>query len=212
MSGFLTTLSVFSGLLPIGVACVRYRTFGPVLRVMAWFFVVSGAFDLTLYVISTYLHVRSMPLLHVFSVINLLVLSWLYHKILEGHRLRGAIIAVAGSILVYGVYQVLLPGQLWQFPSALMTVQCVFFIVLSLVYFYQMQQQPEVVAIEHNPLFWVNAGVLLYFASNLFLFLLQSLFGAPEVYNAYYTIHSVANVLAYTLYAAGLLCKPPRLT
>lgn len=213
MSSILNYCSAFSGLLPIGATGLRYRSYDWVLRRLAWFFWVGGLFDL-LGVVTEALHVRNLPLFHIFSVINLLFLSALYYYTLRGQRLRAAIALVAGGLLVFTVYNALRPGELWWFPSQGMTGQCVLFILLALLYFYQLLRQPAVVAIEHNPLFWVNAGVLVYFSGNLFLFMLQEWLSrvAPLQHANYWAIHSVANIVANLLYAAGLLCAPHRPT
>lgn len=213
MSFILNQLSALSGLLPIGAAGLRYRTYGGTLRLLAWFFVVSGLFDLAS-VITDHWNIRNLPLFHLFSVVNLLFLSAFYHRIIQGRRWRQAIWVAAGLILLFTLYRAVLPGGLWQFPSAVMTAQCGLFMALALLYFYQWLHQPVLTAIEHNPLFWVNAGVLVYFSGNLFLFMLQEWISrTPQPHHAnYWAIHSVANIVANLLYAIGLLCKPPRLT
>ncbi|MBD2768074.1 hypothetical protein IC235_09245 [Hymenobacter sp. BT664] len=214
MSSLLNQLSACSGLLPLTAVGLRFRTFGPVLRQLAWFFFISVLFDLVS-VVTDHLRIRNIPLFHVFSVVNLLFLSALYHQALTGVLVRYTIRLAAGAILLYTVYSAGQPGQIWQFPSAVMTAQCVFFIVLSLIYFYQLLRQPVVVAIENNPLLWVNAGVLIYFSGNLFLFMLQAWISqTPQAqhYTNFWVIHSIVNILANLFYAAGLLCKPQRLT
>lgn len=213
MSSVLNYCSALSGLLPIGASGLRYRHYGGVLRRLAWFFWVAGLFDL-LSAITEVLHLPNLPLFHLFSVVNLLFLSSLYYYTLHGRRLRAAIVLVAGGLLVFMVYTALRPGELWWFPSEGMSGQCVLFVGLALGYFYQLLHQPTVVAIEHNPLFWVNAGVLVYFSGNLFLFMLQEWLSrvAPLQHANYWAIHSVANIVANVLYAAGLLCAPPRPT
>jgi len=183
---------------------------------MAWFFFISGAFDIVTYTTPYWgksWGMNNMPVFNLFTVVNLLFLSVLYFKTLEGSWARWVVGTLAASILILTGYTVLQPGQIWQFPSTVMTAQCVLFIALSLVYFYQMQQQ-EAVALEQNPLLWINAGVLLYFSSNLFLFMMLAVIHrTPELHKYdFYTIHRVVNILAYLLFAVGLLCKPPRLT
>lgn len=211
MLAILNHLSAFSGLLPIGAAGLYYRRYDGILRLLAWFFVVAGLFDLAS-VITDRLHVNNMLLFHLFAVINLLFFSTLYGRILRVWR--PVLGAAVGGILVLALYGALRPGGLGRFPSLVMTAQCGLFIGLALVYFYQWLRQPVMTAIEYNPLFWVNAGVLVYFSGNLFLFMLQEwLSRNPQAQQVnYWAIHSVANILANLLYTAGLLCKPQRPT
>lgn len=210
MLAALDQLSAFSALLPIGAAGFRYRGYGPVLRHLAWFFFLSGLFDLGLGV-SSYLGLKNMPVLHVFAAINLVFLCALYYHTLQGHWPRQLVRLAAGLGLGFLVYNALLPGGIWQFPSRALTAQSILFIGLALLYFYQLLHQQPVLALEKQPLFWINAAVLLYFSGNVFLFLLQDLLTQLPAADslAGWSIHSVVNILANSFYALGLLCKPP---
>lgn len=212
MSNILNYASALSGLLPLAAAGLRYRTYrSRPLQLLAWFFGVSALFDLAGW-LTTFRGIHNMPLFQAFAVVNLLFLCQLYALTLHGRGVRGGVWAAAGAVLVLAAYAVLRPaGGLQQFPSLAMTAECGLFITLALTYFYQLLHQAEVVAPEHNPLFWVNAGVLVYFSGNLFLFMLQAWISRqpPAGQHYYWAIHSVANIVANCLYAAGLLCKPP---
>lgn len=211
MSSLLNYCSALSGLLPIGAAGLRYRSYDRVLRRLAWFFWVAGLFDLLAAILDAW-HLPNLPLFHVFAVVNLLFLSALYYRTLRGRWLRAAIGLAAGGLLLLTAYTALRPGELHAFPSRSLTSQCVLFMLLALLYFYQLLRQPTVVPIEHNPLFWINAGVLVYFSGNLFLFMLQEWLSREALaqHANYWVIHSVVNIIANLLYATGLLCKPHR--
>lgn len=213
MLAILNYLSALSGWLPLAAAALRYRRYGSALRLLTWFFVVGALFDF-MSVVTDRLRVNNMALFHLFAVVNLLFLGRLYYRALHGPRLRRGLVVALAGLLAFSAYEALRPGGLERFPSGVMTAQCGLFIGLSLTYFYQLLHQPVATAIEQNPLFWVSAGVLVYFSGNLFLFMLQEwLSRNPEAQPVnYWAIHSVANILANLLYAAGLLCTPPRPT
>ncbi|UYZ62108.1 hypothetical protein [Hymenobacter weizhouensis] len=213
MLSVLNYLSAFSILLPIGAAGSRYQNLNQVLRRLAWFFFLSGLFDVVL-AITNHFVIRNLPLFHLFTAVNLLFLAALYYHTLHGKLVRRLVLVAAAAGLVFVGYNAFFLEGIWQFPSLSITGQSLLFIVLALVYFYQLLQEPAEVPIEKQPLFWINAGVLLYFSGNLFLFMLQNwLNRMPQPnYNSYWAIHSVVNILANLLYAVGLLCKPQRLT
>lgn len=202
----LADLSSFSILLPLGAAGWRYRALDRGLRQLAWFFFLSGLFEAL-----TWGRANNMPFFHAFAAVNLLFLCAFYNYALRGPWTRRGVWLAAGLGLGLLVYTALLPGGIWQFPARALTAQCVLFIGLALLYFYQLLQQQPVLALERQPLFWLNAGVLLYFSVNLFVFLLQNwllqLPAADAV--AVWSIHSVVNILANFFYTLGLLCKPP---
>ena len=204
MSALLNYLSVGSGLLPVGAAALRYRTYDRARRGLAWFFGVSALFDAAS-LVTDQLGIRNLPLFHVFAVVNLVFLAWFYYRILHSRLLRGLVLLAAVLLLPSMAYWMAQGGARWQFPSQAMTWQSLLFVLLSLSYFYQLLHQSEVIAVERSPLFWVNAGVLVYFSCNLFLFMLQKQLAQ---YAGYWAIHSVVNITANLFYTIGLLCKP----
>lgn len=214
MLAILNNLSALSVLLPIGAAGLRYRSHDGVLRLLAWFMFISGLFELILFITSVLSVQNNLPITHVFAAVNLLFLSTLYYRTLHGRLLRRFIGLTTGLNLVFILYNALLPGSIWRFPSRPFTVQSALFIGLALLYFYQLLRQPAATALAAQPLFWINAGVLLYFSGNLFVFMLRNwlLLATPSsAHGSYWLIHSAMNILANLLYAVGLLCKSPRL-
>jgi len=71
------------------------------------------------------------------------------------------------GVLVLIVSTIFFEGFM-DYPSIANTVLSLIAIVFSLLYFYQLLNRQEFVHIEKQGLFWINAGVLLYFATNIF--------------------------------------------
>jgi hypothetical protein len=68
--------------------------------------------------------------------------------------------------------------------------------------------QNEVMFLDRHPLFWLNSGVLLYFAGNLFVFMLQhAIAGSAQKGYVYGIVHSGINILANLLFGIALLCR-----
>jgi hypothetical protein len=109
--------------------------------------------------------------------------------------------------LVAMVFNVVFIESMSTYPSVSNTVLCIFLIILSLVYFYELLTRQEFTYIEKQGMFWINSGVLFYFAINIFLFMLFNKISNADKYN-YYMMQSVTNIIANLLYSVGLLCKP----
>ena len=97
------------------------------------------------------------------------------------------------------------------YPSVSNTVLCIFLILLSLVYFYQLLTRQEFTYIEKQGMFWINSGVLFYYAINIFLFMLFNKISDADKPN-YYMMQWVTNIIANLLFSIGLLCKPQKTT
>lgn len=213
MSDILNYISAFSILLPVGAGLLHYGQYVDFLRWLTVFFVISAFFDLAL-AVTNYFGIHNLFLFHVFALVNLLFLAGFYYLIFDKKIVRQLLVGTAFFILLLALARSAQVGSWQQFPSFSITLQGILFIFLALLYFYQLVRRQTLVPIERQPLFWINAGVLLYFSGNLFLFMLQSRLGGSEhaAYNAYWVIHSIVNTIANVLYAVGFLCKPPRLT
>ena len=93
------------------------------------------------------------------------------------------------------------------YPSLSNTVLSILVTCFSLLYFYQLLTRQEFVHIEKQGLFWINAGMLFYFAINIFLFMLFKRI-LSEHQESLYMINNITNTIANVLFTVGLLCKP----
>ena len=109
------------------------------------------------------------------------------------------------------VFNAIFIEGIWKYPSVSNTVLCVLLIIFSLIYFYEFLSRQEFTYIEKQGMFWINSGVLFYFAINIFLFMLYNDI-KPTQRNDYYMMQSVTNIIANLLFSVGLLCKPQKTT
>ena len=207
MLKILNNFSVFSTLLPVIAAIFYYRRFNKTFKILAVFFILSALFDLALIVVLKLGLQNNAPLLHLFVVISILFLSIVYYRTLGNGLLKKLIVVLVVLALLFVIFNSLFIEGIWAFPSISNTVQSVLFITFSLFYFYQLLSNQEVIHIEKQGLFWINAGVLVYFSSNIFLFMLFNRIIEAQEWNLW-IIHSITNIIANVLYTIGLLCKP----
>ena len=93
------------------------------------------------------------------------------------------------------------------YPSISNTVLSILVTCFSLLYFHQLLTRQEFVHIEKQALFWINAGMLFYFAINIFVFMLfKRILSEHKV--SLYVINNLTNIVANILFTVGMLCKP----
>jgi hypothetical protein len=209
MSLFYTYISVVSGVLPVFAALYNYRHLNNVLKIAALYFLISTMFDWGEEIASNYHVTNNFPAIHAIIIISLLFYTIIYYKAFSSLLLKRMVFILSSlGFLVLIVSTIFFEGFM-DYPSISNTVLSVVAIVFSLVYFYQLLTRQEFVHIEKQGLFWINAGVLLYFATNVFLFMLfaQILKNHKE---DFYMIHTVTNIIANILFTVGLLCKPQK--
>ena len=209
MSVNYTYLSIISGVLPVVAALYNYRHLNNVLKIAAVFFLISTMFDWGYEIASHYHVINNFPGIHVFIFTGLLFYSVIYYKAFSTLLLK-RIVFILSSIgfLVLIISTIFFEGFM-DYPSIANTVLSVIVIIFSLIYFYQMLSRQEFVHIEKQGLFWISAGVLLYFATNVFLFMLFKRI-LEEHQEDLYMIHTVTNIIANILFTVGILCKTPK--
>ena len=209
ISELLSNITVASDFLPVIAALYNYRRLDPILRLMAIFCMLSVIPDVMGLVIS-YLqlrHYNNLFLIHLFDMMAAIFFSLIYYRAFYKPLFKKMALIFGITSLAAMIFNVIFIESMSTYPSVSNTVLCVFLIILSLVYFYQLLTRQEFTYIEKQGMFWINSGVLFYFAINIFLFMLFNKISVTDKYN-YYMMQSVTNIIANLLYSVGLLCKP----
>lgn len=207
MYQFINDISALSVLLPIMAALLLYRTFTVPFKILAFFFFISGVFDLALVLLVHFGLSNNAPLIHLFVLVNIVFLGLVYYKTFSSSVVKKLVLILVPSIVLLSIISGIFIEGIWAFPTISNSAQSVLFILLSLLYFYQLLTRQEFVHIEKQGLFWINAGVLIYFSSNIFLFMLYNRIIDSHEWNLW-IIHSITNIVANVLYTIGLICKP----
>ncbi len=97
----------------------------------------------------------------------------------------------------------------YTFPSGVVALYSLTGIVLAIGYFAHLLQSPEELYLERRPMFWIAAGLLIYFAGNFLLWLgLNELAGDAEVFHRIYAINRVSTILLNLTLSIALLLNP----
>lgn len=80
---------------------------------------------------------------------------------------------------------------------------------LALLFFRRALKLQQALHIERTPMFWFNAGHLIYFAGNLSVFAFSNfiLEISNQLHEAVWGIHSVLLILLYISYSIALMCR-----
>jgi len=205
----LTDITVVSDFLPVAVALYNYRRLDPILKLMAIFCMLSVIPDVVGLVV-VYLqprHYNNLFLFHLFDMMAAIFFTLIYYRAFYKQLFKKMTLIFGITSLIVMIFNVIFVENMSTYPSVSNTVLCIFLILLSLVYFYQLLTRQEFTYIEKQGMFWINSGVLFYFAINIFLFMLFNKISNADKPN-YYMVQSVTNIIANLLYSVGLLCKP----
>jgi len=203
---FLNIFSIVSGSLPIIAALYNYKNLDKVLRIATAFFLVSFLVDLGLFLTMNLIVRNNYPVLHLFVLISILFFTAVYYYAFFKTSIKRTIIVLGLVTFIILIFNLVFVEGIWEYPSIANTVLNVLLICFSLAYFYQLLNRQEFIHIEKQGLFWINAGVLFYYAINIFLFMLFK--QLIDTHKEFYMINYITNIIANILFTVGLLCKP----
>ena len=208
ISELLSNITVASDFLPVIAALYNYRRLDPVLRLMDIFCALSAIPDVVSLIIS-YLKIvfNNLFMIHLFDMMAAIFFTLIYYRAFYKPLFKKMALIFGITSLAAMIFNVIFIEGMSIYPSVSNTVLCIFLILLSLVYFYQLLTRQEFTYIEKQGMFWINSGVLFYFSINIFLFMLYNKISDADKPN-YYMMQSVTNIIANLLYSVGLLCKP----
>ena len=204
----LLDIAVISGLFPVIAAWYNYRHLDKILKLMALFCLLSIIPDFVGLIIS---HLKIMFndlfLIHLFDMMAAIFFTLIYHRAFYEPVFEKMTLIFGVTCLVAIIFNVIFIESIWSYPSISNTILSVLLIILSLVYFYEILSRQEFTYIEKQGMFWINSGVLFYYAITIFLFMLYKKISNGDKPN-YYMMQSVMNIIANLIFSVGLLCKP----
>ncbi len=199
-------LSQASSLFPIIAGLCYFRKFNLSFQVLLLFFFSSFFFELLSIYLAKKYH-NNLPGLHLYTAIEFLVFSSfyflkskqkLYSKIILLNTILFLVVALADAFFI---------NSIWKFNNNSRTYACASLVIYSLVYFYGLMKSDEIINLWKAAIFWINVGVLFYFATNLFFFMLENYFSTTDVplmaIGLY--IHSSVNIITNIIFAYSFL-------
>lgn len=142
-----------------------------------------------------------------YQLLELLLLSGFYYFSLDNKSVKNIVLALAGMYSIWFVSYVI-AGGLHKQSYVSFFYRAPIHIYLSLLWFYQVVKSPDDTALTRNPLFWVNAGLLIYFGLSLL-----AMGGFESLYKTNPTLADnmlhftrLANFILYSMYIVAFIC------
>jgi hypothetical protein len=210
---FIGIIAPASVLVPITVAAFKYRQLDRVLLLIFYYLLFDGLVDL-LAIVFANIGINNLPLLHIFTIIEFLILSYFYIRILKDPFAHKLIKYLMGIFPVICIINFIFFQSIFRFNTYTRPLEILIIMAYSLTYF----AQTDVTYFEgkwmSKPLNWINTGILLYFSGALFVYSFSNLttvYTSPKYYalNLFiWNIHGGLLLGMYILFSWGfLVCK-----
>ncbi|MCR8561522.1 hypothetical protein KXD93_27960 [Mucilaginibacter sp. BJC16-A38] len=119
---------------------------------------------------------NSMPLAHIWAVIEFCFFSYIYYNLIENARLKKIILLLMPAMLVLEIINLAVFESLMQFPSAILNISQIVYVIYSLFLFSQMLLNPSELSLFKQSLFWFNLNILFYGTTMFLNYALTSYF------------------------------------
>lgn len=171
-------------------------------------FLVFKILDVIVSMYFAYNQVNNMFMFHLETVVSFIIFSTLLYsksKLISKRVLKYSILA----FLSIEVFSLLTYNDIETFNSISRTISSVWFIALSIFYYYRLILSEELNDFKSIPLFWYVNGIFIYFISNFLLFFTfnQTMLVDKEITRLIWRINSISILVLYVLIIIGLSKK-----
>jgi hypothetical protein len=140
----------------------------------------------------------------------MIILTFIYRDILQGvlpHKVTETVLFIFIVFALWNMYNI---QGFYEINSYSRTLESILMIAFSLMYFYKTMQALESENLLREPMFWLNAGVLLYFSANVFIFVFSSFVSqySEDLNVIIWTIHAIFYAIFFVMLSTALWVVP----
>ena len=141
-----------------------------------------------------------------YRLIEFMLLLTIYYKAFNNSKRLAAFITLALFYMLFMAYNIAYV-QREQINSYTHIVLAAVFIVLAVSFFYKLVKDLPTLELHRMPMFWINVAVLVYFAGNLFLWIVSHYLVTvmKDKLMVYWSFHNVLSIVKNILFAVALL-------
>ncbi|MEN0004592.1 MAG: hypothetical protein AAF798_10620 [Bacteroidota bacterium] len=206
---FITDLVLYSGILPALVGLFNTRQLRNNQKAILLLVLLSIATEVAVYWIAYNSGLHNI-VFYLFTIAEFTLLAYVFTQNWERNdKTKVAWIAIIFFTLFVLLDMLYLSG-IEQFNSYSTSVEALLLIGFALSFFYITLRELKIKYLEREPLFWISTGVLLYFASSLFIFLFTNTVNASmEALFIIWGIHGIFRILLNIFYSIALWIRVP---
>lgn len=200
---YLIYIAAFSILIPAILSIKYYKNQKLSLRLLSWFIWICALLDLSNHILAE-LNINNTPSFHIYTIIEFAFLL----LVLRQHIHEKFSTKIAGFVIlnfsVLAIVNVLFFENLFRFNANMLTLESLLMIIAALFYFYQVLQSLKEENLLQSPMFWISAGILIYFSINLFIYTLGSYLIPKNFDWTWVIIHNMNYIARNVLFSIGI--------
>ena len=140
-----------------------------------------------------------------FLILEFLIICMFYKTIFNSLRIKKILTVLPIFFILFCLYNFLKSSKT-EFDFAPLVIECLFFTVVILYYFYERIMYNFTTPLSQLPSFWISVAFLIYFSGNFFLFLFSKVIeNDPGFADQYTIIYSSITIIKNILLCTALI-------
>ena len=209
--GTLRFISSFAVILPLLIALSKYHRLSKIQQKLVYLLITTLVVE-SISNVLWYQKINNLPVYHFYSIVEFILIVHIYKDELKKLFPKRFFYTIVAAFTIFSIVNMMYFQSLQTFNSNVTTLSGILVIFLALSYFYALLKEVKYSSLETNPMFWLNAGFLIYFSSNLLLFFVNnSLFQeskAKKVSYLLWGLHTVVNIILIIFYTISVWVNP----
>jgi hypothetical protein len=195
-------------LIPIKYAYSNYRYLTKAFKIILAFITFSAVINAVGTVLARGFHIQTTPIVHIYTPFEFAFLS-LFFAEFYGKPGKNIIYIVTVAFVIFCIYNTLFIQNAMEMNSYARSVDAIILILYSMLFFLNNNNDLDHKWSYYNTN-WMVAGILLYYASSLFVFIFFKSVAKPGfMTDVVWGTHVTILIIEYILFAIGFYkCKP----
>jgi len=146
---------------------------------------------------------------NIFHLFGYTFLMYFFYNILDQKRIKKVISRLVIAFLVFAMSNLLFFQGLMQLNTYTEVLACFIMVFMSIAYYYQLLDAPQLTQLSRDPFFWISTGVLIYHLGSvmgIFLINVMNIISSEKA-KGIHTIIMFSSVAMYLNFSIAYLCR-----
>jgi hypothetical protein len=194
-------------LIPLGIAIFNYSYLNKSLKILLAYLIVSGLINLWAIIHSD---TNNLYFLHIYTIAEFILLMDYFISINKSKSIPIFSYVILLAFPLFGIINMEFFQSKFQFNSYVRPIESLIFIFYCILCFFGAPEENIHQSWKENSFNWINAGLLIYFSSSLFLFAFSNFFSKLSLNSqmVIWDFHATTVTVLYIFIALGFSkCK-----
>ncbi len=191
--------------LPVLPALKNYFSYSREFKIVAWYLILSGCSQTVSFILWKQ-SINNLPVLHVYTLLEFLILYRFYLKLLQSFIPGVFFYSTLIIFILFSFIDSFILENIFVFNTYTRSLEAFIFILFSVLWFVQLMTDDHKAGLQTKALSFINGGFFIYFSGSIVLFSLSNYINnlTHSLLMNIWTIHTILLVVLYLMIFTGL--------